>query len=349
MSARGASPYVNDIRSSQLRGLPAGTISTLPRIFRHTSFPGYLSFRFIDGGRVPSAQRNHLYPLLCLLGGGSNGRPECHRARYEAKGYVGRGFDNGFLYGRVLHRLEERLRFGPGLDGSAQSLGLLFSCFDGVGRRSSLDDTSRYSIIAALRTSCRYDFDFASYFSTYIFSRISFFFGVSTVVGSFPHNATISTPCFVSSGGVKWPTGVPLRTSRSEWGMSAEVLTTGSFIAAFCIDLKSAFASAQVCTRARRASASFFLVSTASAADPRGTISTIGCILYSKLWVSDFSSPAFSWTSFSPTWRLSLYRPRIRLLQTMSAFRRAFSVSGRMPWVSRDFVSCSPVIRIREL
>jgi len=45
----------------------------------------------------------------------------------------------------------------------------------------------------------------------------------------------------------------------------------------------------------------------------------------------------------------SLYRPRIRLLQTMSAFRRDFSVSGRMPWVSRDFVSCSPVIRIREL
>src|SRR5712671_5952177 len=70
MSARGASPYVNDIRSSQLRGLPAGTISTLPRIFRHTSFPGYLSFRCIAGGQIPSAQRNHLRALLCLLGQG---------------------------------------------------------------------------------------------------------------------------------------------------------------------------------------------------------------------------------------------------------------------------------------
>src|SRR4029077_4504117 len=105
----------------------------------------------------------------------------------------------------------------------------------------------RYSIIAALRDSCRYHFDFASYFSAYIFSRISFFFGVSTVVGSLPHNTTISTPCFVTSGGVKWPTGVLSSTSRNDGGMSAEVLVTGSLIAALCIDLKKAFASTQVC------------------------------------------------------------------------------------------------------
>src|SRR3954466_13072503 len=79
----------------------------------------------------------------------------------------------------------------------------------------------RYSIIAALRTSCRYDFDFASYFSAYILSRISFFFGVSTVVvflGAHPNHLT---PCFVTSGGVKWPTGVLSRTSRRTAGMSA--------------------------------------------------------------------------------------------------------------------------------
>ena len=41
----------------------------------------------------------------------------------------------------------------------------------------------RYSIIAALRTSSRYALDFFSNFSANIFSRISRFFGVSTVVG----------------------------------------------------------------------------------------------------------------------------------------------------------------------
>src|SRR6476659_7874886 len=86
----------------------------------------------------------------------------------------------------------------------------------------------RYSIIAALRTSRKYDFDFASYFSAYILSRISRFFGVSTVVGFLAHSATISTPCFVTSGGVKWPTGVLLSKSRRTGGISAEVLVTAS-------------------------------------------------------------------------------------------------------------------------
>src|SRR6202000_976250 len=57
-----------------------------------------------------------------------------------------------------------------------------------------------YSIIEAARDSRKYAFDFASYFSLYIFSRISRFFGVSTLVGSFEHTTTISTPCFVISG-----------------------------------------------------------------------------------------------------------------------------------------------------
>ena len=42
-------------------------------------------------------------------------------------------------------------------------------------------------------------------------------------------------------------------------------------------------------------------------------------------------------------------RPRTRLVQTISALRRCFSVSARMPWLSSDFVSWSGVIRIREL
>src|SRR5579872_171079 len=211
----------------------------------------------------------------------------------------------------------------------------------------------RYSIIAALRTSCKYDFDFASYFSLYIFSRTSLFLGESTVVGSLPHNTTISTPCFVISGGVRWPIGVLSSTSLSTCGMSAEVLVTASRMAAFCIDLKNTFASAQVWIRARNASASFLRVSITSGPEPRGTMSTIGCILYSKLGVSDFCSPPCSLTicstSFSPTWRLSLYRPRTRLLQTMSALIRALSVSGRMPWLSSDFVNCSVEMRIRPL
>src|SRR5579864_6739214 len=99
----------------------------------------------------------------------------------------------------------------------------------------------RYSIIADLRHSCRYHFDLASYFSAYILSRTSFFFGVSMVVGSRPHKATISTPCLVNSGGVRWPTGVLSSNSRSEGGMSAEVLTTVSRMMAARIDLKNEF------------------------------------------------------------------------------------------------------------
>src|SRR5215510_10255046 len=82
----------------------------------------------------------------------------------------------------------------------------------------------RYSIIADLRTSCRYHFDFASYFSTNILSRISFFFGVSMVVLLRAHKATISMPCLVFSGGVRRPTGVFSSKSRSDSGRSAEVL-----------------------------------------------------------------------------------------------------------------------------
>ena len=40
--------------------------------------------------------------------------------------------------------------------------------------------------------------------------------------------------------------------------LAAEVLVTASRIAAFCIDLKNIFASAQVCIRARRDSASIW-------------------------------------------------------------------------------------------
>src|SRR5437868_1275421 len=72
----------------------------------------------------------------------------------------------------------------------------------------------RYSIIAALRTSSRYALDFFSNFSANIFSRTSRFFGVSTVVGLRPHSATISTPCLVTSGAVRWPTGVLSSSSR---------------------------------------------------------------------------------------------------------------------------------------
>src|SRR5579871_665922 len=121
-----------------------------------------------------------------------------------------------------------------------------------------------YSIIAAARTSRKYDFDFASYFSLYILSRISRFLGVSTLVGSFAHSTTISIPCRVTSGGVRWPIAVLSRISRSAGGISAEVLVTLSRIAAFCMVLKNWFASTQVWMRARRASASFLRASIAS-------------------------------------------------------------------------------------
>ena len=42
----------------------------------------------------------------------------------------------------------------------------------------------------------------------YILSRISRFFGVSIVVGLRAHSTTISMPCLVISGGVRWPIGV---------------------------------------------------------------------------------------------------------------------------------------------
>src|SRR5262245_15123479 len=96
----------------------------------------------------------------------------------------------------------------------------------------------RYSIIAALQTSCRYDFGFPTYFSTNLLSRTYFVFGVSMVVLLRAHKATISIPCLVVSGGVRRPTGVFSSMSRSDSGRSAEVLVTISLIAAFCMDLK---------------------------------------------------------------------------------------------------------------
>ena len=64
--------------------------------------------------------------------------------------------------------------------------------------------------------------------------------------------------------------------------MSAEVLTTVSRIAAFCMALKNALASSQLCTRLRSASASLLSGLDGGWRGSRGTISTIGCILYSK-------------------------------------------------------------------
>src|SRR5262249_1835176 len=84
----------------------------------------------------------------------------------------------------------------------------------------------RYSVIAALRISARYAFDFASYFSANIFWRTSCFFGVSTVVLLRAQRTTISMPCLVVSGGVSRPTGVFSRRSRSDSGKSADVLVT---------------------------------------------------------------------------------------------------------------------------
>src|ERR1700690_3987935 len=117
MSAREALPYVNDIRSSRLCVLPAGTISTSPRIFRR-----------IDGGRVPSAQHNHLHPLLGHLGRGQMADRSAVEQFTKRRGYVGRGLGYGISYRGVLHRFEERIGLDAGLYASAQSLGLLFSC-----------------------------------------------------------------------------------------------------------------------------------------------------------------------------------------------------------------------------
>src|ERR1700733_13450 len=131
--------------------------------------------------------------------------------------------------------------------------------------------------------------------------------------------------------------------SRRGGGRSADVLVTDSRIAVSDMDLNKVFASSQVCTRLRRASASLRFASIAAGGDPRATIKTIGCILYSKLLASGFSEVslllAAAATSFSPTCRLSLNRPRIRLDQAISARMRSLSVSGRMPELARDLVS----------
>ncbi len=101
------------------------------------------------------------------------------------------------------------------------------------------------------------------------------------------HNATISTPCLVISGGVRWPIGVLSSKSRSGPGMSAEVLVTMSRIAAFCIVLEIGVGLVAGLDALAHGSASFLRSSIAEGADPRGTISTIGCSLYSKasIWV----------------------------------------------------------------
>src|SRR5271169_1169849 len=53
---------------------------------------------------------------------------------------VGRGLGHDLAYRSVWHRLEERVRFGAGLYARAESLSLLFSGFDGLGRRPPRDD-----------------------------------------------------------------------------------------------------------------------------------------------------------------------------------------------------------------
>ena len=128
------------------------------------------------------------------------------------------------------------------------------------------------------------------------------------------------------------------------------VLVTMSRKAAFAIELKMPFASAQLCTRSRNCSASFLRCSKAAGGDPFGTISTSGCILYSKLRSRVFRRPSRGRRRrrlSREICRLSLKRPRTRLPQTMSTLRRAFSVSGRTPWLSSDLVSWSGDSRIR--
>ena len=124
-----------------------------------------------------------------------------------------------------------------------------------------------------------------------------------------------------------------------------------SRMVAFCIDLKQRIGLLAAPHALAQCSASFFRISNAAGGEPRGTISTIGCILYSEASICGLSPPSWAAaaTSFSPTCRLSLKRPRTRLVQTISAFRRLFSVSGRTPWLSSDLVSWSGEIRMRAL
>ena len=120
-------------------------------------------------------------------------------------------------------------------DVSARNPAFRTSVFRGVGHQSLAINGTRSSRLCG----CRSDRLLLRlvFLGVHLFP-ISRFFGVSTLVGFRSHNATISTPCLVISGGVKRPTGVLSRSSRSGPGMSAEVLMMASRIAAFCIDLK---------------------------------------------------------------------------------------------------------------
>src|SRR3954464_15204094 len=101
------------------------------------------------------------------------------------------------------------------------------------------------------------------------------------MVGLREHSTTISMPALVVSGAVRWPIGVSSRTLRSASGNSAGVLVTMSRLVAFGGERNNELASSQLPTRDRYCSASLCRVSRNADDDPRGTISTIGCILYS--------------------------------------------------------------------
>ena len=164
------------------------------------------------------------------------------------------------------------------------------------------------------------------------------------------HSATISTPCLVISGGVRWPIGVLSSTSRSAGGMSAEVLVDDVADRGVLHRLETANWPPR---RSARARAGLRLPFAALRSRPapsraaRSARSAASCIRSPRSRSFSPASWAAAATSFSPTSRLSLKRPRTRLVQTISALMRAFRVSGRMPWLSSDLVSWSGEMRIR--
>ena len=130
----------NDIRSSRLRVPPAGTISTLPRIFRQTSFPGSLfSWAYQPWSGPLRTTQPSPRPVLSVRAGQMANRRVVEQLTKRRR-YVGRGLGHGLLYCCVLHRLEECIRLGAGLYAGAQRLGFLFSCFDGVRCGPPRDD-----------------------------------------------------------------------------------------------------------------------------------------------------------------------------------------------------------------
>jgi hypothetical protein len=76
-------------------------------------------------------------------------------------------------------------------------------------------------------------------------------------------------------------------------------------------------------------------------ADPRGTIRTIGCILYSKLWVSGLSSPGsclglLLHVLFADL-QAFLESTADQIAPNHVGLHALFSVSGRMPWAFQRF------------